>query len=169
MSYLIAFLLMHFPPFIAFKLFCNFILGNKFIYRSFIFKQKHICSVNTILEQIFARFFPKTYAQMKECKVEVWNVLWIEWLFAGFLKSFQLKDCTILWDYFLLHGEAFIFRLSYAVFALISSNFENLSKDRLVEQSKRLVAMNFEAVLRIAADESGNDLAFKYIDGLIKK
>lgn len=125
--------------------------------------------MNIIMEQIFAKFFPKTYNQLKECKVEVWNILWIEWLFTGFLKSFQLKHCTILWDYFLLNGESFIFRLSYAVFGLINANAASLSKDRLVEQSKRLVAMNFEVILRQAVDESGNELAFKYIDGLIKK
>ncbi len=164
-----VFLLMHFPPFHTFRLFCNFILNNKFIYRSFLFKQKHIWTVNTVMEQIYAKFFPGSYHQLKDCKVEIWNVLWIEWLFAGFLKSFQLKHCTILWDHFLLNGEAFIFRLGYVVFGLINANFAGLSKDRFVDQCKKLVAVKFEAILDQMLDEKGNEQAFRYVDGLLKK
>jgi hypothetical protein len=167
MSYIMAFLLTQYPPYRAFKLFCNLVITNKFIYKTFIFKEKHIWNVNTMMEQIFARFHPALYSTFKELKVEIWSILWIEWVFTMFLKSFHLKACLVFWDFMLIKEESWIFRVSCVAFTVISDNFQNIRRDNVVEDCKRLIFENYGLILSKVLDEASHESEFKYIDGLI--
>lgn len=53
-------------------------------------------------------------------KVEMWNIYWIEWVYALFLRSFDLKTSLVLWDAFFLYGDIILFKLCYAVFKILN-------------------------------------------------
>lgn len=162
-----AFLLTLFSPYRAFKLFSNLIITKKFIFRSFVSKQKHIWRTNTMMEQIFARYYPETYIALKDSKIEIWSELWMEWLFAMFLKSLHLKAALLFWDFFLVKQEMWIFRLSFVVFGLINENFKSMSRENFFEESRRLVFNLQDTILERSLDEAKYASEFSYIDNLI--
>jgi len=167
MSHIMAFLLTLFSPYRAFKLFCNLIITNKFLFRSVMSKQKHIWRINTMMEQIFARFYPETYAFLKNAKIEIWGELWMEWLYAMFLKSFHLKAALIFWDFFLLKQETWIFRLSFSAFGLIHENLKSMSRFNLSEECRCLILNMPDTVIEKSLDETKYASEFAYIDNLI--
>ncbi len=162
-----AFLLTLFSPYRAFQMFCNLVLTKKFVFKSFLLKPKHIWRTNTMMEQIFARFYPETYATLKESRLEIWNVLWIEWLHSMFLKSMHLKASLIFWDFFLIKHETWLFRMSLVTFGLVNEHFKSLSLKNFTEDFKRLIFCQQDAILERSLNESKFALEFAYIDTLI--
>jgi hypothetical protein len=169
MSHAMVLFLSQYPPFEAFKLFCNVVLTNRFAYKTFSFKEKHIWQTNTMMEQIFAKFFFQSYHQLKVNRIEIWNAIWMEMICSLFAKNFSLKNSLLLFDFFLLKENVWIFRFCYNIFGIIDENFNDMDKNNFVEECKMIILLNQDALIKTALDEATNEVAYRYIDGLHSK
>ena len=79
---------------------------------------------------------------LKENRIEIWKILWIEWIYAMFLRTFDLKTSLKFWDFALIKDEVFILKLSFVVFKLISENLNKINKGKFFEEIRLLVLRN---------------------------
>lgn len=129
MNYLMFMLLLVYDPYHAFKAFCNLVVTRPFLYDNYSFRKKSISHMHNIVEQLISRNCPKIYAYLKTIKVEMWTILWVEWVYAMFLRTFDLKTCLVFWDFALVKSEHFLYKLNLVVFQILDQNFEQLNKD----------------------------------------
>jgi len=61
MSYPMSILLLYFPPFKAFKLFCNFLLTRNLLYRTYMVDREYTNRFNDTLEEMITHYFPVLY------------------------------------------------------------------------------------------------------------
>ena len=169
MSYLMVFLLFLYKPYNAFKNFTNLILTNKFLYKNFIFDKNYIKNVQSCLEHIISKNYNKLYFFLKEKKLDLWSIFWIEWMFAIFLRSFDLKTCFIFWDFILLKGNLFIFKLTFVIFGIIDKFFDGIRKDFLIEDIRKLLLENTDMILENVMNSNHHEFDFIYIEKLLKK
>lgn len=148
MSYVMVVFLLFFTPYQAFKYFCNFVICRKLIYKTYIFRQSFLEDIKTCLQRLVFHYFPRLYETMVRNKVEMWNIYWVEWIYALFLRSFDLKTSLVLWDAFFIQGDIVIFKLNYAVFHLLDQNLDFLNFQQFHEESKLLVIKNQEEILK---------------------
>ena len=136
MSYPIIMLLFHFPPYKAFKLFCNLILSKGILYKTYYFNEEFISKMHSVIEDIICFYFEKLYGVLKSKKMEIWNIYWIEWVYALFLRSFDLRSCLILWDFFIVEGDEFFFKFIYSVFYVLNDEIDFFCFDNFYEDVK---------------------------------
>lgn len=122
-------LLLHFETHKSFTLFCNLIVRRKFLYKTYLFKINYIKDINCCLEHIISKNYFKLYSYLKEKSLDLWNILWVEWVYALFLRTFDVKTCETLWDLILVRGDIFVFKLTYVIFGIIDSNFDELDQN----------------------------------------
>ena len=96
MSFIMVMLLLNFSPQDAFKLFCNLVVGRPQLYSVFTFDEKFIYKVRKLFLYIVKKHFKKMYRSFVEIKFDCWNVLWVEFVYAMFLRSFDLETCFLL-------------------------------------------------------------------------
>lgn len=147
MSYLVTMLLLHFKPYPAFKAFCNLVLTRDFLYRTYTFKSTYIENLNKALEYIVSSSYPTFYRYLKIHKLYIWKIFWIEWIYAMFLKTFDIKTCLVLWDFILLKENQFVFKLNYIVFGILDENFEEINKDNFLDSCKKILITRQEELL----------------------
>ena len=164
MSYLMVMLLIVYPPYKAFKMFCNLVVCKKILFDNYSFKKEANKRINRTIEDIVQRSAPKTYKFLKHSKVEMWTMLWVEWLYAMFLRTFDLKTCFVLWDFMLAKSELFIFKLNNVVFKLIEENFDSLVKGNFFEGCKFLILSSPEHILKEIAVASDHEFDINFAD-----
>lgn len=169
MSYLMTLLLLFYSPYRAFKYFCNLVLTKHFLYKTYLFKKGYLRKINVILEHIVSKYYPKLYQYLKSNRFEMWSIFWVEWIYAMFLRTFDLQTSLRLWDFILLKGEIFIFKLNFVVFGLIDENFSKIGKDNFFEETKRLIMSNHELILERVSNDNNHDLEYIYIQKLVNK
>jgi hypothetical protein len=169
MSYMMTFLLFIDPPFLAFKNFCNLVLSNDFLYKLLIFDKNYIKNVQLCLEHIISKNYSNLYHFLKERKLELWSIFWIEWMYALFLRTFDLETCLILWDFILLSKNLFIFNLTFVIFGIIDKNFSKIRHDYLFEDIKKLILENSQIILKNVRSKNNHEFDFIYIQKLLKK
>lgn len=168
MSYLMTMLLLFFPPYKAFKYFCNLVLTKRYLYKTYLFKKKYLNKINFVLEHTVSKYYPKLYGFLKNAKMEIWNIFWVEWVYAMFLRTFDLKTSVRLWDVMLLKGEIFIFKLNYVVFGLLDENFGKMNKDNFFDEAKRLIFRSYEEILTRCSTDINHEFDFFYIQNIMK-
>ena len=164
MSYLMVMLLIIYSPYQAFKLFCNLVLCKKVLFDNYSFKKKAMIYIHSNIEDIVQKRHPKTFKFFKEAKVEVWNIIWVEWLYAMFLRTFDLKTCFVLWDFMLVKSEFFLFKLNNVVFQLLEDNFDSINKDNFFDSSRAIIISNTETILRKIATTSDHDFDINFAE-----
>ena len=169
MNYLMTMLLFQFNPYQAFKCFCNLVLGKKFLYKTFLFKKNYIDNIKICLEHIISKNYFDVYSYFKSKKLEIWNIFWMEWIFAMFLRTFDLKTCFVLWDFILLKGDLFVFKLTYVIFGIISENFAKIRKDSILDDIRKLLLQNPHVILKRVRNDKNHEFDFFYIEKLLKK
>jgi hypothetical protein len=169
MNYLMTMLLLQFSPYQAFKSFCNLVLGKKFLYKTFLFKKKYIDNIKICLEHIISKNYFDVYSYFKSKKLEIWNIFWMEWIFAMFMRTFDLKTCFILWDFILLKGDLFVFKLTYVIFGLINENFQRIKNDSILDDIRKLLLENPHLILKRVKNDKNHEFDFFYIEKLLKK
>ena len=147
MSYIIVMLLLIFPPYSAFKYFCNLIIGKSLLYKLFSFEKIFIDRINFMVESIFKKSCKKLYTFLKINNLEIWNIFWVEFVFALFMKNFDSKTSIVLWDLFLLKEEFVIFKLNRIIFLIIKENLRFVRKDTFLEDVKKLMISKREVIL----------------------
>ena len=162
-------LLLFYSPYRAFKYFCNLVLTKHYLYKTYLFKKNYLRKINVILEHIVSKYYPKLYSYLKSNRFEVWSIFWVEWVYAMFLRTFDLQTSLRLWDFILLKGEMFIFKLNFVVFGLIDENFSKIGKDNFFEETKRLIMANHELILERVSNDNNHDLEYIYIQKLANK
>ena len=169
MSYVITMLLLHYRPYSAFKMFCNLVLTKEFLYKTYIFKTSYIDSINKILEYMVSKNYSRLYDYLRRNKLELWNIFWIEWVYAMFLRTFDLKTCLKLWDFMLLKGDTFVFKLNSVVFGILDEKFDQIDKDNFFESAKRIILANQEKIVSRSYHSTNDEFEMMYIKKLIKK
>ena len=164
-----TFMLLFYPPYKAFKYFCNLVITRKFLYKTYLFKKGYLKKINIILEHIVSKYYQKLYQYLKSNRFEIWNIFWIEWIYAMFLRTFDLKTSLKLWDLILIKGEVFIFKLNFVVFGIIDENFSKIGKDNFFEETKRLVFSNYSLILERVCNDTNHDLEYVYIQKLTER
>lgn len=139
MNYLIVVLLLLYPPYYAFKLFSNLIVNNRFLYDVYTFDTQKIEEVGIKIMTEVAQTCPKVFSYFIGQKVSLWNVMWVEWVYSLFFRTFDLKTAFVLFDHFLVYGEALVFNLSAAAFELMESMATREPKFKLIESYKTLI------------------------------
>ena len=147
MSYPMVMLLFHYKPYRAFKLFTNLVLSNNVLYKTYLFDKEFMENIYACLENIVFYYYNDLYQYFKKEKLEIWNIFWIEWIYALFLRTFRLETCFVLWDLIIIEGEKIIFKLIYVVFGMIKINFDNINKNKFYEDVKMLLIKNQEDIL----------------------
>ena len=168
MSYVMTMLLLHYKPYSAFKVFCNLILGKEFLYKTYIFKKKYIERIQSALEYIVSKNYPRLYRYLTCSKLEIWSIYWIEWIYAMFLRTFDLKTCLILWDLILLKDDLFIFKLNLVVFGILNEKFDEIDKTHFFEKSRMVLLANQDKIVSKAFNDSGHDFDLIYIKKIIE-
>ena len=148
MSYLMVMFLFHFNPYESFKCFCNLVLGKQFMYRTYQFELSYIQNINVCLEHLISKYYFELYSFLKERAINLWQILWIEWIYAMFLRTFDVETCQILWDLILVRGDIFVFKLTFEIFGMINRNFESLDKNSLMESIRALLLSNSKRLLQ---------------------
>lgn len=64
---------------------------------------------------------------MKSNRAEIWTVLWIEWIYALFLRTFDLRTSLVLWDLLFMRGNELLFQLAFIVFYFLDLNLKNIN------------------------------------------
>lgn len=169
MSYVITMLLLHYEPYSAFKMFCNLVLTKEFLYKTYIFKIGYIESIHKVLEYMVSKNYTRLYDYLRRARLELWNILWIEWVYAMFLRTFDLKTCLKLWDFILLKGDNFIFKLNNVVFGILDDKFEEIDKDNFFESAKRILLANQDKLVSRAYNETNNEFDMMYINKQLRK
>lgn len=164
MSYVITMLLLHYKPYSAFKMFCNLVLTKEFLYKTYIFKTGYIDRVHKILEYMVRKNYPRLYDYLDRSRLQLWNILWIEWVYAMFLRTFDLKTCLKLWDFMLLKGDNFVFKLNNVVFGIIDEKFDEIDKDNFFESAKRLLLASQDKLVVRAYEASNGEFDIMYIN-----
>ncbi len=90
MSYIAVMLLIFFPPYPAFKLFCNLVLGNSLLFNLFNFNKKYIEKITSLMEDMAKNCFPLLYQNLSKNNIEIWKILWVDLIYAIFMKNFDL-------------------------------------------------------------------------------
>ena len=147
MSYPMVMLLFHYKPYRAFKLFTNLVLSRSILYKTYLFKREFMESVYGCLENIVFFYYNELYQYFKSHKLDIWNIFWIEWIYALFLRTFRLETCFVIWDLIIVLGERVIFKLVYVVFGVIMIHFEEINKNNFYEDVKILLIKHQEDIL----------------------
>lgn len=169
MSYLMTLLLMFYTPYKAFKYFTNLVLTKKFLYKTYLFKKNYLAKINVILEHIVSKYYLRLYQYLKKNRFELWSIFWVEWIYAMFLRTFDLKTSLKLWDFILVKGEFFIFKLNFVVFGLIDENFNILSKDNFFDECKKLVFNSHSLIVERVNNDTNHEFEYFYIQKLVEK
>lgn len=169
MSYVVTMLLLHYRPYEAFKMFCNLVVRKEFLYKTYVFKNGYIESVNKALEYIVAKNYCQLYNYLRRSRLELWNIFWIEWVYAMFLRTFDLKTCLKLWDFILLKDDHFIFRLNNVVFGILDENFDDIDKDNFFESAKRVILTNQEKIVTRIYHSTGEEFDMLYLKKQMKR
>jgi len=103
------------------------------------FDKNYIRNIHVCLEYIISKNFFDLYNYLKAKKIEIWNILWIEWIYAMFLRTFDLKTCLVLWDLILIRGDQFVFKLSYVIFKIVNQKFKSIDKNRLFDEIRKII------------------------------
>ena len=147
MSYLIIMLLINFSPYKSFKLFCNLILTKGILYKTFYFNEEYIKKIHFVIEDIISFYFEDLYILLKNEKIFIWNIFWIEWIYALFLKSFDIRTCLILWDFLIIEGDEFFFKFIYSVFFVVNENIGKLGFGNFYEDFKVFIFGSYGKIL----------------------
>ncbi len=169
MSYLMTLMLLFYPPYQAFKYFCNLVVTKKFLYKTYLFKKNYLTKINIILEHIISKYYYKLYKYLKANKFELWNIFWVEWIYAMFLRTFDLKTSIRLWDYILTKGEIFIFKMNYIVFGILDENFNSLTKENFFDSAKKLVFANHKLIIDRVSNDINHEFEYIFIQKLMEK
>ena len=161
MSYIMVMLLLIFPPYPAFKNFCNLIIGKSVLYRVFSFEKLYIEKMNFMMEEIFKKDCRKLYDFLKRNNLECWNIFWVDFVFAMFMKNFDLKSCQVLWDMFLVDEEFVVLKLNRVIFLILKENLKVIRKDLFLEDVKRLILKKREVILYNLFKEEDFDFYLK--------
>ena len=167
MSYVMTMLLLHYEPYIAFKVFCNLVLTKSFLYKTYLFKKKYIERIHRALEYIVSKNYPALYRYLRVNRLEIWNIFWIEWVYAMFLRTFDLRTCFILWDLILLKDDLFIFKLNYVVFGILDEHFQEINKNNFFESCRLILLQNQEKILMRVYHDTNHDFDVLYIRKII--
>ena len=132
------------------------------------FKKKYLNKINFVLEHIVSKYYLKIYTFLKSNKLEIWNIFWVEWIYAMFLRTFDLKTSIRLWDFILVKGEIFIYKLNYVVFGLLDENFSKLNKDNFFEEAKKLIFRSYAEILERVSNDINQEFEFFIIQNLMK-
>lgn len=163
MSYLMTFLLITYPPYQSFKYFCNLVLTKEFLYKTYLFKKKYLNKINVILEHMVSKFHITLYNYLKANRIDLWNIYWVEWVYAMFLRTFDLKTCFLLWDLMLAKGEMTIVKLTCAVFELLEEQFQAINKERFFDESKKLILGNIDRIVENVRSDQNHEFEYFYI------
>jgi hypothetical protein len=106
---------------------------------------------------------------LKSKKIELWNILWIEWIYAMFLRTFDLKTCMLLWDFILIKGDQFVFKLSFVIFGFINENFEEIDKNKLFDDIRKLIILKADEIVESVCNQNKHEFDFIFIEKLLKK
>ena len=87
------------------------------------------------------------YTYLKNKKLELWNIFWIEWIYAMFLRTFDIKTGMILWDMILIKEDLFVFKLTYVIFGLIDEMFDSIDKNQIFDEIRKLILLNTDTIL----------------------
>lgn len=155
MSYVMLALLLVFPPYPAFKAFCNLVLATRLLFRSYRFKG--VGRLRRIVKELVARHSPSFHAWAMAARAEVWDTMWMEWLYALFLRSFDLRSALVLWDFFVLQPERLLFGLCATVFALLEEDFPALNKDCLGSDCRLFALRGHRRLLERLARRDSHD------------
>ena len=157
MSYVMVMLLLVFRPYGAFKCFCNLVVGKKILFDCYSFKKKAVSNIHNSMNEMVAKNFPNLFNFFKTLKVEMWNIFWVEWLYAMFLRTFDLKTCYVLWDLMLVKTEFFIFKLVFVVCKLLNERLEELNAITVFEKTRLMIISNAEWILKEVVKHSDYD------------
>ena len=124
MSFIIIMLLLNFEPYAAYCLFANLVVCHPLLFRVFTFDKQLIQQINSVLGDLMRLKFKRLHSTFAKNKVDFWNIFWIEWVYALFLRTFDLRTCFVLWDGFLIYGTSFIVKLNYVIFGLLASRID---------------------------------------------
>ena len=79
-------------------------------------RRKYLNDVNDFLEEMIQFYFRDLYFKLKERKISIWNMYWLEWVMTLFIRSFDLHIVMVIWDYLIVYGDLFIIKIFYAIF-----------------------------------------------------
>ena len=133
------------------------------------FKLQYIKNINVCLEYLISKNYFDLYNFLKDKSIELWNILWIEWIYAMFLRTFDIKTCQILWDFILVRGDIFVFKLTYVIFGIINENFERLDKNQLLDSIRKLLLSNSKKLLKRVAGQQNHEFEFIFLENLLHK
>ncbi len=139
MSYPMVMLLLHFEPYTSFKLFCNLIITRRFLYKTYLMDWKFMNKVNDCLEELITLYFYDLYMLLKALKVHLWNFSWIEWVLTIFMRTFELETVLVLWDFILVKGDRFFFKIFYSIFKVINEYFLEIDRKNMCIEIKNLL------------------------------
>ena len=117
------------------------------LYKTYYFKQKYINKVHKALEEMVNFCFRDLYIELKQQKLDLWNVFWIEWIYSLFLRSFDFKTSLVLWDNLILLEDKLIFVLTYIIFEEIKEQKKHLNFQNLHLEAKKIFIQNRQSIL----------------------
>lgn len=64
---------------------------------------------------------PKVASSLKKIDINS-EVFIVDWIFTGFTRVFNVKITRVFWDIFLIFGDYYLLRFSYAIFYLLKKD-----------------------------------------------
>lgn len=150
MAYLMVFLLGLSRPYRAFKLFCGLVMGDSPLFSLFSFKQKEIDRVNSEMRSLMERESPRLFSELEKRGTGVWNVLWVEWMYGMFLRTFDVESCLVLWDLAIVRRKFFIYQISCCAFRALERDVLTFDLDHAFEHIKTCLVTQVHAITQDA-------------------
>ena len=148
MAYLMVFLLVLSRPYRAFKLFCGLVMGDSPLFSLFSFREREIDRVNSEMRSLMERESPRLFSELEGRGMGVSNVLWVEWTYAMFLRTFDLESCLVLWDLAIVRRKFFIYQISCAAFRTLEKELPSLDFDHAFEQINSCLVTQINSLIQ---------------------
>lgn len=139
------------------------------MYKTYQFDLSYIKNVNVCLEYLISKNYFELYSFLKDRSIELWNILWIEWIYAMFLRTFDVETCQVLWDLILVKGDLLVFKLTFEIFGLINENFHEMNKNTLMEDIRKMLIGNSKQLLHRLSNKQNHDFEFIFLENLLHK
>jgi len=61
-----------------------------------------------------------------DSRLHIWTMYWVEWILTIFSRTFSIEKVFILWDFIIVLGDKFIFKILYGIFAILDKYFDRM-------------------------------------------
>ena len=146
MIYIATVLYQYYSEYESFKLFCNLVLCNNFVFDLYKFDLEKIKVYNTIIWTVIQKKCPSLSKKLIALQVNTEAIV-VDWQFTMYTRAFPIDIVRHIWDIIFCQGDAYIVKLSIALLMCQEKHVTSSSLDSINVFRKKSYDVSLKEIL----------------------